>query len=81
MNITQQDIQQIASAIYKKGTGGRVTEHIYDLTFKDGRIGEVADYIENNMGEFLSGSDRGSSINKIIIKIADAVYKLQEEDA
>ncbi|WP_296635952.1 hypothetical protein [Polaribacter sp.] len=81
MNVTQQDIQQIASAIYKTGAGGQVTDYMYDLTFKDGRVGEVADYIENNMGDFLSGYDRGSGIGKIIIKIADAVFKLQEENA
>ncbi len=76
MIITDKDIDLIADAIVQDGRGGgQIHEFLYDLTYREDRVGEVASFIEENMGDHISGYDTKSYIGKVLTKITNAVFE------
>ena len=74
MKLNDNDINLIASAIRSNATGGGdLSEFIYDLTFRNDRVGDIANYLEENMGEYISGYDLESKVGDIFQKILNAI--------
>jgi hypothetical protein len=76
MIITEKDINLISDAIVQDGRGGgQIHEFLYDLTYREDRVGEVASFIEENMGDHISGYDTESYIGEVLTKITNSVFE------